>query len=103
MRAAGLDEPLRQVEVRNEHGEFIAYVDFAWPDLGLFVELDGQHHAGQPVHDARRETNVIAATGWLVGRFTWDEVVRYPNSTARQLRLLLDQARRRRSTDPSGR
>jgi very-short-patch-repair endonuclease len=103
VRAAGLPEPLRQVRVLNEHGDFVADVDFAWPELGLFIELDGQHHAGQPVHDARRETNVVAATGWLVGRFTWDEVVRYPNSTARQLAKLLLRARQRTSVDPSGR
>ena len=88
----GSMEPMRQVEVRNEHGEFVAFVDFAWPELGLFIELDGQHHAGQPVHDARRETAVVAATGWLVGRFTWDEIVRYPQSTARRLADLLRQA-----------
>jgi very-short-patch-repair endonuclease len=91
-RVPGSTEPLRQVEVRNEHGEFVAFVDFAWPELGIFIELDGQHHAGQPVHDARRETNVIAATGWLVARFTWDEIVRHPNATARQLAALLERA-----------
>lgn len=103
VRAAGLPEPLRQVRIFNEHGDFVADVDFAWPELGLFIELDGQHHAGQPVYDARRETNVIAATGWLVGRFTWDEVVRYTNSTARQLDKLLTRARQRAFVDPSGR
>lgn len=92
VRAAGLPDPLRQVRVLNEHGEFVADVDFAWPELGLFIELDGQHHPGQPVHDARRETNVVAATGWLVGRFTWDEIVRYPASTARQLVKLLERS-----------
>jgi very-short-patch-repair endonuclease len=102
-RAAGLPDPLRQVRVVTEHGEFVADVDFAWPELGLFIELDGQHHLGQPVHDARRETNVVAATGWLVGRFTWDEIVRYPNSTARQLVKLFDRARQRAFVDPSGR
>jgi very-short-patch-repair endonuclease len=85
-------EPCRQVEVRNENGEFVAFVDFAWPELGLFIELDGQHHLGQPVHDARRETAVVAATGWLVGRFTWDEIVRHPVATARRLDALLRQA-----------
>jgi very-short-patch-repair endonuclease len=102
-RAAGLPDPLRQVRVVNEHGEFVADVDFAWPELGLFIELDGQHHLGQPVHDARRETNVVAATGWLVGRFTWDEIVHYPNSTARQLAKLLERACQRAFVDPSGR
>lgn len=94
-RVVGSTEPLRQVEVVNRWGEFVAFVDFAWPELGLFIELDGQHHPGQPVYDARRETAVVAAKGWLVGRFTWDEVARHPVATAGRLEALLDQARRR--------
>lgn len=94
-RVAGSTEPTRQFEVVDRSGETVAFVDLCWPELGLFIELDGQFHLGQPVHDARRETAVIAATGWLVGRFTWDEVVRHPVATARRLEELLDQARRR--------
>jgi very-short-patch-repair endonuclease len=94
-KVAGSTEPTRQVEIRNAWGETVAFVDLAWPELGLFIELDGQHHLGQPVHDARRETAVVAATGWLVGRFTWDEVVLHSNATARRLEELLAQARRR--------
>jgi very-short-patch-repair endonuclease len=67
----------------------------SWPGLGLFLELDGQQHAGQPVYGARRETAVVAATGWLPGRFTWHEVVSIPTTTARRLAALSDQARRR--------
>jgi very-short-patch-repair endonuclease len=87
----GLGEPVRQCVVDHAH----ARVDLAWPELGLFVELDGQHHLGQPVYDARRETAIVAATGWLCGRFTWTEVVRVPYSTARRLAALADQARHR--------
>ena len=61
----GLPPPVRQYTVYDEHGEFVARVDLCWPELGLFIELDGQHHPGQPVYDARRETAVVAATGWL--------------------------------------
>ena len=85
----GLPDPVRQLEVGW------ARVDLAWPGLGLFVELDGQQHKDQPLYDARRETEVVAATGWLCGRFTWTEVVRLPTSTARRLAALADQARRR--------
>ena len=88
-RIPGLPDPARQVEVGT------ARVDLAWPSLGLFVELDGQQHKDQPVYDARRETAVVAATGWLCGRFTWTEVVRVPASTARRLAALADQARQR--------
>ena len=94
-RAAGVPDPRRQVVVENGYGEFVARVDLAWPDLGLFVELDGQHHPGQPVYDARRETAVVAATGWLCGRFTWTEVVHHPVATTRRLAAIVGQARRR--------
>jgi len=87
----GLPDPVRQYPVEEAH----ARLDLAWPELGLFVELDGQHHKDQPVYDSRRETAVVAATGWLCGRFTWNEVVRIPHSTARRLAALVEQARDR--------
>ena len=91
----GLADPVRQLSVMDRHGAFVARVDLAWPDLGLFIELDGQQHQGQPLYDARRETAVVAATGWLPGRFTWAEVVHYPASTRRRLIELVEQCRRR--------
>jgi hypothetical protein len=87
----GLPDPVRQLWIEDAR----ARLDLAWPELGLFVELDGQQHFGQPVYDARRETAVVAATGWLCGRFTWTEVTRVPHSTARRLGELADQGRRR--------
>lgn len=96
-----LPPPTRQYRVVNARGEVIARVDLCWPELGLFIELDGQHHPGQPKHDAVRQTAVTAATGWLVGRFTWDEVVRNPTVTARRLATLAEQARRRPMRQPA--
>lgn len=92
----GLPAPVRQLWIEAAR----ARLDLAWPQLGLFVELDGQHHKDQPVYDARRETAVVAATGWLCARFTWTEVVHMPNSTARRLAALADQARRRPLAQP---
>src|SRR5439155_25335765 len=90
--AAAARAPMPVVDL---YGQFVARVDLAWPKLGLFIELDGEHHAGQPVYDARRETAVVAATGWLCGRFTWSEVVRIPRTTARRLAALVEQTHRR--------
>jgi hypothetical protein len=49
----GLAPPVRQYRVRDAHGREVARVDLCWPELGLFIELDGQHHRGQPLYDAR--------------------------------------------------
>ena len=84
-RVPGLPDPARQFDVFDAHGLFVARVDLAWPTLGIFIELDGQQHKDQPVYDARRQTAVSAATGWLCGRFTWHEVVYLPTTTARRL------------------
>ncbi len=85
----GLGEPVRQLQVGS------MFLDQSWPEIGLFIELDGEQHLGQPAYDARRETAIVAATGWLCGRFTWTEVVRVPLSTARRLGELAYQAKRR--------
>ncbi|MFD5869072.1 hypothetical protein ACFWGD_10755 [Corynebacterium sp. NPDC060344] len=41
IRQAGLPEPLQQVEIVDEAGEFVAKVDFFWPEFGIIVEFDG--------------------------------------------------------------
>lgn len=92
-------EPVRQLEVRNRHGDFVAIVDLAWPEPGCFAELDGQQHKDQPVYDARRQTAVSAATGWPCGRFTWHEVVHLPRATGRRLSELLAVVRTRKDVD----
>jgi very-short-patch-repair endonuclease len=101
IRAAGLAMPERQVEVYDEYGNFVARVDQAWPEVGAFLELDGQQHADQPVYDSSRETAVVAATGWLCGRVTWREASRSPVATARRLTRLLAQARARPLSVPA--
>jgi hypothetical protein len=92
-----LGEPVRQLVVRSAHGTFIARLDLSWPDREIFFELDGQGHKGQPVYDAVRETAVVAATGWLPGRFTWREITRIPVSTQRRFADLRAQSDRRRA------
>jgi very-short-patch-repair endonuclease len=90
-----LPTPLRQVEVLRAYGLRPAYVDLAWPDRGVFLELDGEQHKNQPRYDATRQTAVIAATGWLVGRYTWTDIVHQPASTLRSISSLLQAATKR--------
>jgi hypothetical protein len=91
----GVPEPARQVVVEDEHDEFVARVDLAWPEIGGFNELDGEGHKDQPLYDAVRQTNVVIATGWLPGRFTWTEVRLNPIPTARRLAKWIETCRGR--------
>ena len=66
-RGAGLPPPTRQV-VREARGGRV-YLDVAWEDIGLVVEVDGGHHslALNPVDDALRQ-NDVALDGEVVLR-----------------------------------
>ncbi len=81
--------PIRQLAIYDEHGNFVGRPDLCWPELGVFLELDGQQHADQPVYDARRQTRITVVTGWPCARVTWDEVRKFPESTRRQLATLV--------------
>jgi hypothetical protein len=94
-------ELVRQYEVWDDHGNFIARPDLSRPDL-FFLELDGEHHKGQPVYDATRQTAIVAATGMLPGRFTWTEVTKFSNTTKRRLAALARQARSRLPRSQTG-
>ncbi len=74
MARADLPPPVPQYEIRVD-GEFVARVDFAWPDLKVAVEYDGVWHAdtGQLVRD-RERLNRLQAAGWYVHHVTFRDM-----------------------------
>jgi very-short-patch-repair endonuclease len=90
LRSAGLPEPLRQHRIR--HGsKVVARVDFAYPEVRLAIEVDGyRYHTGKQdwLRDVRRRTE-LAALGWTVLVFTWDDVERRPDWVVEQVRTKL--------------
>ena len=65
----GLPLPLCEYEIYDEHGEWVATVDFAWPPWWLLLEYDGGAAHG-PRHwrvDARRQAD-IETIGWRLER-----------------------------------
>lgn len=94
--------PIPQYAVREE-GRVIARLDFAWPELGVWVEVDGRvkydqlRGAGEsPVdvlmREKRREERVRALTGWECIRVTWSDLAHPERIVAR---ILAAAARRR--------
>jgi very-short-patch-repair endonuclease len=47
-------------------------------DARIAIELDGfaQHRTGATFRDDRRRQNALILEGWLLLRFTWDDVTR---------------------------
>lgn len=78
MREAGLPQPVGQFEVRVANERF--FVDFAFPALRVAIELDGMaklRTTDGAAHFLRRQT-LLAAAGWRLLRFTWDDVQHRP-------------------------
>jgi hypothetical protein len=85
---AGL--PVPEVNVRVEG----LMVDVVWRRQAVVVELDGQVAHGGSVsveRDRRRELKLRAA-GWLVLRYSWQQVTREPGRVAADLRASLANA-----------
>ena len=55
----GLPLPIPQYEVYDDNGRLVAVVDFAWPELGLFVEFDGKIKYRAPDRDGETVVDVV--------------------------------------------
>jgi len=77
--AAGLPMPRRQYEIRNL--DFVARVDFAYPDARVAIEVDSyEHHSSRARFDEdRRRDARLRAMGWEVIRAT-DRTTKDPTS-----------------------
>lgn len=99
----GLPRPTPQVEVRDDSGELLGFVDFLWATFGVFLEFDGKikyekyRRPGETLdeylmREKRREERICLATGWVCIRITWADLEN-PVTTATRIRRLLDSRR----------
>lgn len=97
--AQGLPRPTPQVEVHDERGRVVARVDFAWPDLGVFLEFDGREkyeryrREGETLEEflmreKRRQEHICMLTGWTCIRITWADLAR-PTWLATRIREVI--------------
>jgi very-short-patch-repair endonuclease len=78
LAAAGLPMPELQFEVMTEEGLYRA--DFAWPELTVILEFDGEskYFAYRPTAEVllaeRRRENALVAAGWIIVRIRWADL-----------------------------
>jgi very-short-patch-repair endonuclease len=94
VRRFGLPEPVLQHCVRD--GDFVAYLDLAWPAVRWAVECDSlAHHFGKRAHEwDRLRRRRLKRLGWDVVEVTYDQVTKQAMATGRELRELYDLAAR---------
>ena len=91
-----------QYEVRDANGHVVARLDFALPQLGVFLEIDGRaKYFDRPdgkrleqvlFEEREREKLVCRLTGWVCIRISWADLAR-PGRLAREIRAVLASRR----------
>ena len=85
VRRERLPEPARQCRIGRRR------IDFGYPEYKIAIELDGRqpHGSRARFQDDRRRQNAIVLEGWLVLRFTWDDVTHRSGTVAASIRKAL--------------
>ena len=97
----GVPKPLTQQIIVGANG--IDYrADFCWPDLMVIGEADGLEKYGSSPEEFRRAKSqelerqrALEAAGWIVVRWTWDELARDPQAVMWRILDAMQHARRR--------
>lgn len=94
LEAHGVKLPACQVPVRRPDGR-LAYLDFAYRDLGLGIEVDGNvaHATPQQRSDDNVRANGLALRDIRLLRFTYEQVTREPEMVAATVRSHLRDRR----------
>jgi very-short-patch-repair endonuclease len=88
VRSIGLPEPVLQHQVRQ--GDFVAYIDLAWPDIRWALECDSlAYHSGKRAHEwDRARRRQLKRLGWDTVEVTYDQVTKQARRTGEELREL---------------
>jgi very-short-patch-repair endonuclease len=94
VRRAGLPDPVLQYAVRD--GDFVAFLDLAWPDIRWAIECDSlAHHSGKRSHEwDRTRRRRLKRLGWDVVEVTYHQVTRDGKAMASELRELYELRRK---------
>jgi hypothetical protein len=90
----GLPRPDLQVEVRG--ADFLARVDFMWPEFVTIVEVDGamKYDDRSRVMQQLRRDNWLREQGYEVLHFGWREITEQPADVAISIRAAFERGRR---------
>jgi very-short-patch-repair endonuclease len=85
---AGLPRPQVQVDLRGDHGTFLARADLFYPTAHHVIEFDGANHKERVVSDHRRQ-NALLNAGYRLLRYTTAELKGRPEVIVAQVQAAL--------------
>lgn len=74
-----------------EGGRILAELDFALPHLKICLEVDGRAFHSDPLsfRRDRERQNELVVRGWLVLRFTWEQITKDPQRVVETIRAAI--------------
>ncbi|MGH9171577.1 MAG: type IV toxin-antitoxin system AbiEi family antitoxin domain-containing protein [Acidimicrobiales bacterium] len=96
IRDAGLPLPRTEFVICDEHGDFVAKVDQAWPAERVVHEIDGWSIHSDPItfENDRVRGNEIVRLGWTLLRSTPSRIDKRPDEVIRSIRAALEHGHR---------
>ena len=87
---------MRSVPGRSQPESRVAEMDFAEKSLRIAIEVDGRafHSDRRSFEHDRRRQNLLVLDGWLVLRFTWEQITRDPGGVVACIRAAVAQRKR---------
>lgn len=84
--------------VLGEHGQVVAEIDFADPELKIAIEVDGRafHSDRRSFERDRERQNMLVIRGWIVLRFTWERLVNDPEGVVAEIRAAINSRKHQR-------
>lgn len=88
LRRSGTGSWTANHPVLDESGRVVAEIDFAHVDLGIAIEVDGRafHSDRRSFERDRARQNDLVLRGWLVLRFTWEQITTRPEWVIAEIR-----------------
>lgn len=100
LRPCGGPEWKANFPVVDSRGRVRAEIDFAHEALRIAIEVDGRaHHSDRRAFERdRQRQNMLTLEGWVVLRFTWEQITRHPDAVRASVRRAMMRQRERRSS-----
>ena len=79
--------------LRDVSGQVAAEIDFAHVELRIAIEVDGRafHSDRKSFERDRWRQNALTVGGWLVLRFTWEQITKHPDEVLATIRAAVAQ------------
>jgi very-short-patch-repair endonuclease len=91
VRSAKVPEVVRQYEIVDAQGRFVARVDLAIPSLRIAIEAHSRRFHTGPAREARDEhrDHAITGQGWVTMYLGWADTTRSPAAVIRRVEQLV--------------